>query len=136
MMVRGSVILFADLSQNEHVDATCLSHSFPMVAAVSVSLSVRDRTANPRGGNPELSVRLTMAAKECGPHRHMPVHPLGLSRFKARDVVELSGESDVCDAPFIKASSFASCVVDDGGLGVSCKAEVKVWCRMARMQLF
>ena len=60
-----------------------------------------------------------------------------LKRFKVRDVVYLSGESDVCDAPFMTASSCApGCSVEDGGLDVSCEAETQGWCRMARIHAF
>jgi len=57
---RGSVILFADQTHNEHVDASCLHPSKWWQRFPFQCLFVTGRLT---------SVRLTMAAQECGPHQ-------------------------------------------------------------------
>ncbi len=57
--------------------------------------------------------------------------------FGRRDVTYLSGTSDVCDAPFMRAHGCTpGCAPDDGGLDTSCEAFAQGKCRMARAHAF
>lgn len=58
------------------------------------------------------------------------------TQYALRDVVYMSGESDVCDVPYMTENSCTECIVDDGGLDTSCGAYAQGWCRMARLHAF
>jgi len=62
--------------------------------------------------------------------------PRALEAYPARDVVYLSGESDVCDSAFMGEEECLECTPFDGGLDTSCEAEAQGWCRMARLHAF
>ena len=74
----------------------------------------------------------------------MPDYPattgvdLALDQYPNRAVTYMSGESDVCDQPFMIASSCEAgvCVPEDGGLDTSCSGYARGWCRMARFHAF
>jgi len=59
-----------------------------------------------------------------------------VSQYADRDVVYLSGESDVCDARYMTDEHCTDCVPDDGGLDTSCEAFSQGWCRMSRLHAF
>ena len=58
------------------------------------------------------------------------------AQYKLRNVVYMSGESDICDTPYMTANNCTDCTVTDGGLDTSCPAYIQGWCRMARLHAF
>ena len=59
-----------------------------------------------------------------------------VAQYPHRDVTYLSGESDICDAPYQTRNNCTDCTVDDGGLDTSCEAYAQGWCRMSRLHAF
>merc|ERR1711865_492267 len=61
---------------------------------------------------------------------------VAIRQYGKRNVVYLSGESDVCDKVYMTKHKCTSCTPDDGGLDSSCEATTQGWCRMARLHAY
>jgi len=59
-----------------------------------------------------------------------------LAQYPLRRVTYMSGESDVCDTPYMETNQCLTCIPDDGGLDPSCEGYAQGWCRMARLHAF
>jgi hypothetical protein len=57
-------------------------------------------------------------------------------QYALRDVIYMSGESDICDAVYQNEQNCTTCESEDGGLDISCEGHAQGWCRMARLHAF